>query len=116
LKSDAEDLATEIKPAIKDGTFGKRAPVAEMTLRVVRDWLGHGDVKPVSVYLSTTMASQYDAMAAFEARFAAARTAKPDVQECASEVGRGDHTRLSAALGREEKLDETANGRETAVM
>jgi integrase len=37
LKSEAEDLAVEIKAAISDGTFGQVAPVATMTVRQLAD-------------------------------------------------------------------------------
>jgi integrase len=37
-------------------------------LSVIKDWLGHGNISQTSTYLASTMRTQHDAMAAFEAR------------------------------------------------
>jgi integrase len=77
-----------------------------MPLHAVRDLLGHSNVSQTSTYLSTTSASLHDAMHRFETR----------LQRIATEAGTGGQTGAQTAAGRDEKANENAVGRDTAIM
>lgn len=59
-------------------------------LQTVRDWLGHANISQTSTYLASSLAGQHEAMRAFEEYQAR-------VQQSATEVGTGHHTKAHGA-------------------
>jgi integrase len=75
-------------------------------LHVIRDWLGHSDISQTSTYLSSTIKTQHDAMAAYETR----------LQRLATDVGTGGKTKAWTATRRDRKPNKTTVRREPAIM
>lgn len=71
--------------------------------------LGHANISQTSTYLAGTQRTQHDAMTAYEERLAT-------LQRLATENGKGHRQSPPEAAGAEEMLNETAGGRETAIM
>jgi integrase len=85
---------------------GSRWLEGGVPLHTVRDWLGHTSIAQTSTYLSGTAQTQHDAMTAFETC----------VQRCATEDKTGGRKSPPEAGEADEKLNETADGRRTAIM
>ena len=88
---------------------GSRWLEGGVPLHVVRDWLGHANISQTSTYLAGTQRTQHDAMTAYEDRLAT-------LQRLATEDGKGHPQPPQEAAGAEEMLNETAGGRQTAIM
>ena len=88
---------------------GSRWLEGGVPLHTIRDWLGHSNISQTSTYLSGTMQTQHDAMAAYEARVAA-------VQQRATDAQKDGRKSPETTDETEETLNETGPDRPRPIM
>lgn len=88
---------------------GSRWLEGGVPLHVVRDWLGHTSIAQTSTYLSNTLQTQHDAMAAFEAT-------RASLQNLANFSGTPGRKRPRSGKRRDKTANETGVERDQTVM
>ena len=88
---------------------GSRWLEGGVPLHVVRDWLGHTNIAQTSTYLSGTLKTQHDAMAAFDAY-------RAGVQRRGTKSKTGGRKSPQSAVMVDTKTNKTAVGREPTIM